>query len=508
MKQFSIALSICFAAIFSSFAAENDLSIEALLRSDIEIFIEAKSVAGTVADLKNFQNLFGSDSLDFVQELNEASGIDIFNVTSLQNAGIDVKRSCGFAIFNRTEEEIGELLIPTTDAETLSNVFKRTVAKLHEKDADDEQFAPTSTSYKNFKIDQLDENIFTTSINNYFVIGNDEKIVKSSIDIALSGKNSLAEDSLYLDYEKKKNVSSHSVSMFVRGTMFAKEMSNDDEDAVNVYLKSIKYIIAGTSFKKDGIALQVGVFLDNNSSTATKVLSCLKTGTTDMILVDNDSVIYSFLSLDLQAIDKLCQDDPLLAEGYMEILKSASEEYGVDLQKDVIPYGGVFNTMVGDIMKNEFVVYCPMNDASKSLALGKKIQAHMKSKYEPEGMFGYEAVGSYGKAAYYFDSSGKKNYVYSDQRGLYVGNSIALINAANKRQTLGKSKGKLAAKLTNEVWSFAHIKKNELLFSAASRQLNSSGDVFSRIGDMNFYFKKADLFLSLDADIAISALKR
>ncbi|MCL2026046.1 MAG: hypothetical protein FWG92_04495 [Leptospirales bacterium] len=496
---------MCILALAVGFAVEDDLSMEGFLPANTTVFVKTEPIANLIVSAKNIISLVdGKSSSEITEQINtfkNKTGIDPLDENALRKTGLDTKRRIAFASLPSEEPCV---LLPVSNGETFGRAFVEIMLKMNDE-PDKRDLYPAITSYKNHKISQLGKDIFVAEVNKFFVVAYSGEQIRSVIDMPLQAKNtSLSQDPVYLSYLKQKNSNLKTIHAFIRGSYASGSSFKDD------FVSSIDYILLGASIEKNKLLFQLGASLDKKDSAVKALLDFFSTGLTNLALHDSDSQVYSFIALNLNSLETL-PDGPANRPKllYQMLSTHVKETYGIDFKEDFSMYSkGVFNIMVGDIIKNENVVFMPMTDASKSLALNRKIQEHLKKKYEPRNLFGYENVGSFGKAAYYFGDTGIKNYVYSDQRGFYVATSISLLNeAAKKPYITADGKKPFAIKVNDNMWGFSVIKKNTL-WPLLTKQINAGSNVdmnnfMKRLGNIYMSGSRNDSFISLDTEILI-----
>ncbi|MCL2026415.1 MAG: hypothetical protein FWG92_06390, partial [Leptospirales bacterium] len=451
---------MCILALAVGFAVEDDLSMEGFFPGETKVFVKTEPIADLIVSVKNIISLLDSkSSAEITEQINtfkNKTGIDPLDENALRKAGLDTKRRIAVAYLPSEEPCV---LLPVSNGETFGRAFVEIVLKMND-DPQKRDLYPAVSSYKNHKISQLGKDIFVVAVNDFFAIAYSGEQIRAIVDISLQNKNAaLSQNPAYLSYLKQKNNDLKTVHTFIRGS-YASTSSPGD-----VIASSMDFILLGASIEKNKLLFQLGVSFNKSDPIINAVLGMFSTGATNLALYDTDSQLYSFLALNLNSLDAL-PDTPSLSKLkslYHIISAYVKETYGVDFKEDFSMYSkGVFNIMIGDIIKNENAIFMPMTDASKSLALSKKIQEHIKKEYEPKNLFGYENVGSFGKAAYYFGETGVKNYIYSDQRGFYVATSISLLNAAVKKPYIAAAGKPFGMKINDNMWGFSVIKKNTL----------------------------------------------
>jgi hypothetical protein len=279
-------------------------------------------------------------------------------------------------------------------------------------------------------------------------------------------------------------------------------------------IDAIDYSILGVNLETRRFTIQLAASFNDKNPTVNSMLDLIRTGATAKALSAANSLIYVFLSLDLAGLEKISAQDPSFRSGYEKMKQDSAEDFGIDLEKDFIPYShGVFNVVAGDITKNEFALFMPMKDGAVSLALGKKIQAHIIKKYAAEKRSGYENITSGVRAAYFFNDRGAKTYFFADKRGLYTGSGVSVLKAALGSPLMDRpgSTDGLAKRTTADSFFLAMIKKNIFVSSMLQSQMKGNkvlGEATRGLGDIYLTAEKNGRFVSLDLDVAMELVKR
>jgi hypothetical protein len=279
-------------------------------------------------------------------------------------------------------------------------------------------------------------------------------------------------------------------------------------------MDAIDYSILGVNLEAKRFTVQLAVSFNDKSPMVNSMLDLIRTGATAKALSAANSLIYVFLSLDLTGLEKISAQDPSFRSGYEKMKQDAAEDFGIDLQKDFIPYShGVFNLIAGDITKNEFALFVPMNDSAMSVALGKKIQTHIVNKYAADKRSGYENITAGVRAAYYFNDRGAKTYFFADKRGLYTGSGVSVLKAALGSPLMDKpgAGDGIAKRTTANSFFLAMIKKNIFVSSMLQSQMKGNkalGEASQSLGDIYLTAEKTGRFVSLDLDVAMEQVKR
>lgn len=527
MKRCFIFVWITILSVFSGFAAESDLSMESLLPSNTDVFLRSISIDRLISVIDDYKNSgVLSNSFRLIKQLaiiKEKTGIDMLDKSSLQKEGMDLSRGFGFAYINEYDPHIKIIdsnkrqkaptreeyffLVPVSNAGKFSQFFTNMLLKMDTGRKRD--LYPAPIPYKNFKINQIEKDIFTTSINNYFIICSSGESVRSIIDRGLEGKNTLAAEPVYLSGRQMNN-HKHDISLFIRGS-FAAQKANRKQTGLVKSFGALDYIFINAAMEKNNLSLNLRGSFEKDNKTTNDFLNIFKTGLTDKALYDRDSVLYSFYSIDLNRLDRFLQGS-FLKETYDKTVKRFGDDYGINLRYDVYPNSyGVINIFLNDYAKSEKIIFMPMIDSSKCLQMYDKIQAHLKNKYKSEEFFGYETFDSSRKAVYFFDTNGIKQYVFCDERGWYLGNSLPLLITVINKPLIGHTdkKNAILQGIYDDMSVFSKMQNDPVIPVSVKLGRGDKTRTLSmlNIRGISYSVKKNDTYILADADITFSRQK-
>ena len=514
MKKSIILLFTVILSVFTGFAAETDLAMESLLPPNADAFMRSTSLSRLISSIENYKNMdiLPDDStiMKLYSNIKSKSGIDIFDKQSLQKEGLDLSRGFGFAFIDGASANTKSyyLLIPVTDAGKFSIFFANILLKMDMGKKRD--LYPAPIPYKNFKIDQIGKDIFTTSIKNYFVICSSGVLARSVIDRGLEVKDNLAGDAIYLNY-KQQSVNAEDVSLFIRGSYAAKKISEKyvkRSEQIKSF-KALDFVQMSLNLEKTNLAFKLNGSFKKSDSTANNFLNIFNSGLQDMALYDRDSILYSFISIDLKLLDKFLPGS-VWNEKYSKMLKQFADHYGVSFRDDFIQNShGVVNILMNDYAKSEKVFFIPMSDSTKSLALYGKIKTHIEKKYKLDS--GLEPVDKTQTAAYFIDEMKEKQYIFCDKRGFYFGNSLPLIKKAFERPYL-RSNNKntdIYKQIADENASvFLKIKNDPIIPLTLKLTDDAEPRTMVGISNLNFSVKKNGNDIYVNTDISLSRPRR
>ena len=555
------------ALIFSAASAEKArISVESITPSTAVLFLKTAKLERIIKSANRAFNRFSTeeqkkDYMAGIDEFKKKTGIDPMDTGSLGRAGVDVTREAGLAFLsekNGNNKHAGNnerviVYIPVQDEKTAPLKFIKIIKKSN-SDKKDMDVYPVITKYGSHRIYQVRKDVFSTAMNGYFILAPYGDLIKEVIDTVSDQGQSLADDEFFMNYTSKVKVD-HDYNFFMKKEFLSgligegksrnsRPSRGKTSDTFNRYertevsgrrlameppekpgqmkkespLDVIDYVCAGMSLEDNRVILSLSSSFNNSNPMVGLALSLLRTGLTERAIYFSEASAYSFFSLDLSAFEKNCSASAAApgCKEYAEFRKKIKEETGIDFSRDFLPYySGVVNVIAGNKsgyggMVN-YVVYLPMNNRARSLAVWKKSRSAFSKRYKNSGMFGSMKIR--GQSAYWFsDQKKNKNIVLTDSRGIYIGNDQSLIkkimaagefSAAVRETAVGEKMGESVFFLTyTKEGSFI----NSLLMMQAKQRKDISGAV-DQIGDVYITGKKNGMLLTIDIDVGIRQVK-
>jgi len=557
MKKLTLAMLMLLALVIGS-PGQIQLEIESILSDSVSLFMKSTNISQAVKSFNSFTDtaltdVEKKDLMKDVIEFHQKTGINPLDEGSLQKAGIATDKPLGFAYFPETDgQERMMIYLPVLNGKTFPMKFVQIIKSIDDKKKDRDVY-PVITSYKSFNMYQIQKDIFTTSIGDYFIIGSRGELIKNAIDLSMSSEKVLSKNPLYIDYSQKKKKGSlvdffatkefleeafSSVQKKMQKNKMKKrrkgpsrgDMSMNDQDMIVPVqysnkdqgmkgakqpspFEAVDYASLAIGLEAGKMNLSIGANFNNKNPLFTMVMGLIKTGLTERALNTGKAVIYSYVSLDLNYLENMCKQPVPFCMQYNEFKKGVMTEYGVDLSKDFIPYSyGVANVIMERPETGQFVVFLPMTNYVKGKFVWQKIQKTLKKKYAKSKKYGETRIGK-GRACWFVDKKNKKQYFFYNKKGLYITDAPGLLKNVEKNKQINRLKGESAIvkKMNGNTFFLTYVKKNLFLNSLLSAQTrgnkNLSGMTTS-IGDIYLTGEKDGNYLTVDLEIAMKAEKR
>ncbi len=517
---------------------------ESLTPADVNLFVKSRDIVRMVKTM-NFMvfNLMDEQQrVDIIADrdkFRDKTGIDYFDEKSLRNAGIDTNRPVSFANFekdniNSSTGDVMLIFLPVLNEKDFPLKFIELLKKTNAGNPE-VVISPVTALYKNTTVYKLKDDIFIAGANGYLLIGSTSDIIKRVIDVRDSRTGSLIHDSNYKDYiSKGKN--SYDLNAFMT-RKFIMQLSNPSRGSDENYglysmknfilsqsesaagdlsrssmFDSIDYIAAGLGMDGNKLKMNASVKLTKDNPYVDMLLGFLKIGVEGKSLYVPASDTALFMSMNLKYLDNLCKGEIDWCEKYNSYKIQILKEWGVDLEKDFIPYhtGGI-NVMSLDSGSyggmGDLLIFVPMTDPKKTEVLWQKMKKGVQVKYGKNKKFGEEKIGSR-RGFWYIDESQMRFFVSYDQRGIYAGNSTGLMKSAHtagyvETSTNMGSYGKI---INGNTFFLLNIKKNAFLKMMMQMRAQGNPDVtkgLNRIGEIFLFCEKREGLISMDFEVEI-----
>jgi hypothetical protein len=538
--------------------------VESITPSSAMLFIKTSRIKNLVVSVKYVaDNLLHREYMEkFVKKIAEIktkTGVDPMDIESLKKAGIDVDRTASMAMYpegKKSEERI-LLFIPVLDMKTFPLKFVEILKKMAGTEKVD--LYPAITEYKNFTIYQINKDIFTTVVDDVFIIGSTGELVRSVIDVKESSAGYLAIDPMYVDYQSKlkKNydLRAYATKEFLKDVVKNSARTNDNKkkeekkdagssafnntmlmeaayiaDAAGAApsmrseidklssgsspFNAVDYAFLGASVNPLDIDIDFAVKFNNSSGTVNTFLDVIKTGMSGRALHVKNASTYAYVSFDYHKIEELCRASAAGCSYYTQFKDEVKSDLGIDFDKDIIPsYSGVLNIIAGQPKGagGGYLFYLPMDDPEQGKKAWGKSSGYLKEKFK--GTERYGAAKIVGMESFWFiDSKNNKNYMVSDRRGIYLGNDPELMGMALSSREISKpeSADGVINKLGGNVFFLTYMKKESffgaLLMLYAYRNKEISG-VVEKMTDLYLIGEKSDAMLSFGLKIKLMKRK-
>jgi len=538
MKKFYSAVIIFFLAGSVTFAQMAG-DTESLTPSDVNLFVKSREITRLVKTFNFivFNIMDEQQKTEMIAErdkFRDKTGIDYLDEKSIRNAGIDTNRPVSFANFDRDNtSEVMLIFLPVLNENEFTLKFIELVKKINAGNPQSD-VSPVSTTYKNITVYQVKKDLYIAPSNGYLLIGSTGDIIRRVIDVKAARSGSLILDENYKDYIAKgkngydlnafvtkkfiiqmnkpsggnQNLGFYSMKDFI----LAQSDSELKEQNKGSIFDSVDYIAAGMGFDGNKFQMNASAKLTKDNPYVDMILGFLKTGVYDKSLYVPSADTTMFMSMNLKYLDNLCKGEIEWCAQYNALKQQLKTEYGIDMEKDFIPYctGGI-NVVsldsgssggLGDLM-----IFVPMTDAKKTEELWAKIRKGIQEKYSKNKKFGEEKIGNK-KGFWYIDESQMRFFVSFDQRGIYAGNSTGLMKNAMNSSTVDKAanSGRYGKVINDKTFFLLNIKKNSFL--KAMMQMRTQGNAglaksINRIGEIFLYCEKKEGLISVDFEVEI-----
>ncbi|PKL16660.1 MAG: hypothetical protein CVV49_15120 [Spirochaetae bacterium HGW-Spirochaetae-5] len=519
---------------------------ESLTPSDVNLFVKSKEITKMIKTVNYmlFNLMDEQQRGEFIAErdkFRDKTGIDYFDEKSLRNAGIDTNRPVSFANFDKdniisSTGEVMLIFLPVLNEKDFPLKFIELIKKAN---AGNPAISITSVtaSYKNITVYQVKDDLYIAGANGYLLIGSTSDIIRRVIDVRESRSGSLILDGNYKDYlSKGKNVYDLNAFMTKKFIMQLRGASQGTDEISGIYsmknfilsqgesaasdlssssvFDTVDYIAAGAGLDGNKLRMNASAKLTADNPYVNLILGFLKTGVEGKSLYVPSTDTALFMSMNLKYLDNLCKGEIEWCGKYNAYKEQIKKEWGVDLEKDFIPYhtGGI-NMMTLDSGSyggmGDILLFIPMTDSKKTEELWQKMRKGVQTKYGKNKKFGEEKIGSR-RGFWYIDESQMRFFVSYDQRGIYAGNSTGLMKSAHTGSTVetASNMGSYGKIINGNTFFLLNIKKNAFLKMMMQMRAQGNPDaakVINRIGEIFLFCEKKDGLVSMDFEVEIKA---
>jgi hypothetical protein len=138
MKRYFTIFCICLLSVISGFAADGDLTMETLAPAETRAFMRTAPLADVISSLNNFSDtsMTAEQKAEFFKGINDfktKTGIDPMDEKSLRDAGIDTKRTAGFAMAGKNESQDMMIFLPVSDPVKFPLAFSGIIQKMEKE---------------------------------------------------------------------------------------------------------------------------------------------------------------------------------------------------------------------------------------------------------------------------------------------------------------------------------------------------------------------------------------
>ncbi len=418
----------------------------AVVSIKIQQIVKAVDFINAKKEFINFNRAF-PEVEKWIRSVKEKTEIDLLNAKSLKETGVDINKAFYMALLDNGEKNETIIIIPVKDKKN----FPFTVVKLLKKtdETGSLDLNPAISSYKGFRVFQIQNNIFFTVIDDYFILTHSGSILSEIIDLkSKDNEMSLSADAFYKDYKIKSesNNGSNIISIFIKKAFLnRKKKASDIKDTDNgttqiPKFNFVNYISLQLASEGDEMSLTGGLSVNKEDPFGNFLMQAINTGLFEKALFADNPTGYHFVSLDINKIknylDQLTDTENKLYRPYSKFQRSGT---GENVLKDaILPCSKSFINLIFTKSKNSgqmdnAILYIPMKDCGEIDATLKKIKAELKKRYTADEAFGEEKIN--GINSFWFkDDSGNKYYILENKGNFYAGNDIESIKVVLNTQ--------------------------------------------------------------------------
>jgi hypothetical protein len=570
MKRF-LSLSMVLILIPASgvYTQERADVVEAFTPSPAMLFVKTSRVRDLVESV-NFaaRNLLVQETADSLnkkrEEFKRKTGVDPLDTESLKNAGIDVERTLGLALYPPvgSHEDRTLVFIPVKDEKIFPLKFVEILKKLGGDEKLD--LYPVITAYRNHTVFQIRKDIFSTAFDGEFMVASTGELIQRVIDIKEDNAGYLSLDPQYMDYmskmQKNYDLRAYATRDFLKQASRIRKKFNDmlrekkkDEEpekteggkgsytlrTLPIHMmyaaakgeegpqkktesifsegpspfNSVEYASLGVTVEPTDVAVDLAVKFNNTSPRVNTFLGVIKTGMSEKAIYVGNAAASAFISIDFNKIEELCGSPGTGCAYYEDFKKTIRSELGIDFRRDFIPYySGIVDVVAGRPRGagGGYLIYLPMSQADRGKRLWNTIGEYLKKKFKGTDRFGTGRIDA-ADSFWFIDSRNSKIYSVCDARGLYIGNDPELIKTVLSSRLIkdapeGDFFGK---KLDPNVFFLAYVSKESLfgaLVTLFAYRHKSMRGLVERMADFYLVGKKIDSYVSID--LVINLLKR
>ncbi len=531
---------------------QNPNSIETILPKNALIIAQTNEIKKTIISANRLINGYLNDEkmslLKSLNEFKEKTGIDLLDYESLSDNGIDIKRKAAIAFYaaDRKSKENIIIILPVYDEKAFPLKFTEVIKKM--KSGGDLDAYPVVTPYKSWKIFQIRKDMFASTAGGYFILAPKGELVMNALDASVSIENSTATDTVYNNYKLNAGLS-HDVNVYIKKDFLADILGpkkkpvpasddnagvNDNAELINAgyviaarnkkkktpggvkdssddILNAFEYISVGASFEDNLFKLVAGANLNGSDAGAGTLLSMFTTGKKNDALYIKDYLTYSYLSMDLNAVEKYCQGNTEICKIYDDAKKEFKKNLGIDFAADFLPnFKGVINFIITDISDEKeelgkLIVFLPMNTPAASKVILDKLNANL-SKGIGEKLIKKNISGVNVSIISTGEGKNKNIMFFSTDKGIFVVNDEKLVETALKAEVLGSgATSELSDNISGDMFLYTDV--NPSFVDKAKGMLKKMSSKYSEVLNMihglNLIGRKKGSFMTFELDIEL-----
>ena len=284
MKRF--CLCVLGIMLFSPLVMAQQKKLESILPSSVLVLAKSPRINTFVSSFnfvvqKVLSEQQKNELLKEVDGFKLKTGVDLLNLDSLKNAGVDTDRDVGFAYFSAVNnKDMMLFILPVYDEKAFPQKFIDLVIKAN-KDKKDPDVYPMITQYKYNKIYQVRRDVFITGIGGFFVVASVGDLVKEVIDVHDGTKKSLLSDSRYAEF-LQRNTGDQVVTIYATGTFIGDQVlsggKKGDPARQAVPLNVVNYGTVGVALDSGKIKISVSADLNATQQYVDIAFQLLQSG--------------------------------------------------------------------------------------------------------------------------------------------------------------------------------------------------------------------------------------
>lgn len=420
-----------------------------------------------------FRNLINSSRTGFKNR----TGVDYLDEYSLGKLGVDTARPLCFAVLPPFRGNgMYLIMIPVKDEKSFPMKFVEVVRNSNSRG---KEVYPVITPYRDHSIYQLRNDVFTSSVNGYFLISSNGDILREIINRKnLKGK-SLAYNHDFMLWQSGKPVT-HDVNIFfskdyivqitLGRDMVTAKKSNvkgqgktvEEKPGYIELLERLKFVAGGFSFVEKDFVMRFSTFMDLSKNDISDFMEIMKTGSLSEAALPGENISGFFFSVDLKRMESICRKKSSFCREYVNFKNRFKGTTGVDFEKDIVPAStGMVNVYSDfaftDSGKGKLALYFPMGSSRSISGIWKKMTYQASKKKRKTK---YRSMKINGMRAFSIVSEGDRMFVVRSQKGILAGNDPGLLKSV--MVSTGKT-GKI--KVPGNAFLYSVVRKNDYLYN-------------------------------------------
>ncbi len=526
------------------------LKPDALTPSRTTLFIEIPNIERATNTLSTFSKNFDIEGkfdnvINWINTLKQRIHKKILNDWYLGMANVNVEKPLYIA-YLEDSYDTGKLImfIPVTDEEKFPLMFTKMLKKMSNKPKLD--LNPVITGYKEYKIYQILQDIFFTTIDDYFILTYSGEIVREIIDIKSRETTdvSLSDDLLYIDYKEKKK-ENHDINLFIKGKFLKRakisaifdidnenkenepskdsinneknklsKPSEQNQDIRNSRFDFIDYIGFGLRSEENKINIKTYLSVNKEDPFAKLLTSMFTTGLSENSLFITDPIAYYFLSVNMNFLENSFKTpsnrENSLFNAYTMTKLFLKQNLSINIDRIFSPYfGDLFNFVISKQKKRKifdnFILYIPVTNCPDNEMLFTTVKDSMKKRFKKAGSFGEKKIDTF-DSFWFTDRIGNKITMCVIDKNVYIGNNANFIRTAikNKDRNLLDMSNEFKKKVDKNTFLLCYTKFDDesllkVIIGMLAIRINPKlGALIDKIDSVNLIGKKIDNNFTFD----------